>query len=95
MSAARLAVSLLAAVLGAAACEPAPPPPVSLAAMSAERGPAPADGGAPAPPGRCPQDAPWNGKVCLGMGYVACPGADRMDDAGACASPPRDGGADH
>jgi hypothetical protein len=80
-------------LLLAAACEPAPPAPVSLAAMSLDRVSPPADAGPP-PPGRCPQDAPWNGRVCLGMGYVACPGAARMDDAGACASPPRDAGDD-
>jgi hypothetical protein len=82
------------ALVLAAACEPAPPPPVSLAAMSFDRGPTAADAG-PAPPGRCPQDAPWNGRVCLGMGYVACPGEGRLDDAGACASAPHDAGGDH
>jgi hypothetical protein len=48
-----------------------------------------ADGSAPAlrrAPGRCPEDAPWNGRVCLGHGYVACPGISRFDDAGACVS---------
>jgi hypothetical protein len=90
------AAGLLGACMGpflAAACEPAPPPPVSLGAMSVDRPQPPADAAAP-PPGRCPQDAPWNGRVCLGMGYVACPGEGRLDDAGACASPPRDAGGD-
>jgi hypothetical protein len=55
------------------------------------------DASPPAPPawgGRCPEDAPWNGKVCLGHGYVACPGESRMDDAGACGFAAADAGAD-
>jgi hypothetical protein len=51
-----------------------------------------------APPGRCPEDAIWNGRFCLGHGYVACPGAARFDDAGACTTEPlgdaRDASAD-
>ena len=48
---------------------------------------------APPGPGHCPDDAPWNGRVCLGNGYVACPGAARLDDAGACVTEARDAGA--
>jgi hypothetical protein len=81
----------LLAVVAALGCEPAPPPPPALPAMSLDR-PVVADSGLP--PGRCPQDAPWNGKVCFGQGYAACPGDHRLDDAGACERLARDAGAD-
>jgi hypothetical protein len=62
----------------------------SLAIISPDEVGGAADGAAPAPPagGRCPQDAPWNGRVCLGHGYVACPGGASLDDAGACLAGP-------
>ena len=82
---------VLCVAVGAAACARSPAPPVALGAMSMDpRGPS-GDAGAP-PPGRCPQDAPWNGRVCLGQGYVACPGDARLDDAGACQAQLRDAG---
>ena len=34
--------------------------------------------------GACPEDAPWTGAVCLGQGYVACPGGYSMDDRSRC-----------
>ncbi len=34
----------------------------------------------------CPSDAPWNGSVCSGAGYVACPGGMRLEGE-ACAAP--------
>ena len=81
---------LLCAAVGLAACRPSPAPPVPLAgAFQALRGPA-GDVGPPSP-GRCPRDAAWNGHLCLGQGYVACPGDARFDDAGACQAPPRQG----
>jgi hypothetical protein len=54
---------------------------------------APSDGGrdatrdgpvAPLFGGACPDDAPWTGVVCLGQGYVACPGGYSMDDRSRC-----------
>ena len=57
--------------------------------LDARRPPATVDAGPP-PPGRCPQDAPWNGRVCLGQGYLACPGDARLDDAGVCQALPRE-----
>jgi hypothetical protein len=43
--------------------------------------------GAPVVPlfgGACPEDAPWTGTVCLGQGYVSCPGGYSMDDRSRC-----------
>jgi hypothetical protein len=81
----RPALLIAAAMTG---CDPAPLPTVPLPSMALDHPAAPSDAGAP--PGRCPPDAPWNGRVCLGMGYVACPGEKRMDDAGVCASGPNE-----
>lgn len=41
------------------------------------------DAGARPKSNACPDDAPWNGKVCSGAGYTACPGDMRLEgDAG-------------
>jgi hypothetical protein len=74
---------------GGAACEPsrAPPSGVALDVSASTVQAGPVDAGS-APSGRCPPDAPWNGRVCLGGGYVACPGDGRLDDAGACQRAP-------
>jgi len=80
--------SLLVAAVVLAGCEPSAAPPVSLAGMALDARGVAGDAG-PAP-GRCPQDAPWNGRVCLGQGYVACPGDERLDDAGSCQRVPGD-----
>jgi hypothetical protein len=76
----------------AAACEPAAPQ-VALPGLALDRPAAPPVEAGVAP-GRCPQDAPWNGKVCMGMGYVACPGERRLDEGGVCAASAHDVGAD-
>lgn len=34
----------------------------------------------------CPEDAPWTGVVCLGRGYVACPGGMYMDEKSRCVN---------
>ena len=85
---------VLVVAAAAAGCAPSPPRPVSLRALALDPVGPPADAGLAPAPGRCPQDAPWNGRVCLGQGYVACPGDARLDDAGACQRPPRDAGPD-
>ena len=56
----------------------------SLAVISPDEVVVSADAAPPPAAGRCPQDAPWNGRVCLGHGYVACPGGATLDDAGTC-----------
>jgi hypothetical protein len=76
----------------AAGCEAAAPPQVALPGMALDR-PSTPPIEAGAAPGRCPHDAPWNGKVCMGMGYVACPGDRRLDENGTCEAAPRDAGA--
>jgi hypothetical protein len=81
------AVELVGAVwiaLGLAACPRNGSVEGSLAVISPDEVMAPADAAPPPAAGRCPQDAPWNGRLCLGHGYVACPGGASLDDAGVC-----------
>jgi hypothetical protein len=70
--------------LGLAACPRNGAVEGSLAVISPDEVAVPADAAPPPAAGRCPQDAPWNGRVCLGHGYVACPGGASLDDGGAC-----------
>lgn len=72
-------VTMACSARPAAQGAPAPGPTASL----------PDDEGAAAlaPERTCPSDAPWNGSVCAGAGYVACPGGMRLE-GDACAAPP-------
>ena len=42
-------------------------------------------------PATCPQDAPWTGQICMGQGYVTCPGGSGLVD-NACVGAVPDGG---
>jgi hypothetical protein len=85
----RLLVPALAA--GLAACGPSGgTPSAAVLAIRPVDVRAPSGESAPLAPERCPSDAPWNGRVCLGGGYVACPGDARFDDGGACQRSPLD-----
>jgi hypothetical protein len=82
-------LGLTGALLG---CAPSGAPP-SAAAFAVTPVDLRAPGGqrdATTPPGPCPPDAPWNGRLCLGGGYVACPGDARFDDAGVCQRSPEE-----
>lgn len=82
----------LAAVVVVACGAPRPSATSPTAKVSADGGVAALraallDGGAEAGApvfGACPEDAPWTGTVCLGAGYVACPGGWSMDDRSRC-----------
>jgi hypothetical protein len=77
-------LALLAAV---AACGGGQRPPAGVSAGAMDGGSRDGARDAPPPPlfgGACPDDAPWTGAVCLGQGYVACPGGYSMDDRSRC-----------